>query len=362
MHFSFDPTVLGGVQLGALQPLIFPSRGGYCMLTLYKNMASDVSEQDPSLPGWNVSWGRAVFFMGHFHWRDTKPRTPRFPDRTRLFHICEEAPSVLPPECFPSTDWHANLQCGEENVASQHFTLLPPPPPADRHPPSPPLYWHSSTVPVCDITDLSPKHAKTKKKRGERRMYSICVTLPLPPSFTSFQLGGGWWVRRRRRKIWQLVSVSVCGFHLQLMLPTVRHPEPFYHPCVERKGCSSGLLLCHPVIEETVTVSRWRAALLPAAAGLAWPQPSQLAAWRSVAWEHPASPSRLQRRASLKHSDQNTHRHTTIRTCKREYSARSFHIGLIETSHTHSEGGFSQRSVCGCLCSSGGERIVACTE
>lgn len=60
-------------------------------------------------------------------------------------------------------------------------------------------------------------------------------------------------------------------------LPTAQPvlPNPsFYCPGVDRKECSSGLSVPHPVIEETVTGSLCWAALLPAAAGLAWLQAS----------------------------------------------------------------------------------------
>lgn len=121
------------------------------------------------------------------------PEPPHFPDRTRLFHICEEAPSVLPPECFPSTDWHANLQCGEENVASQHFTLLPHllPPTATL-----PLLLFTDTAVQCQcVTSQTYRQStpKQRKKEGRGECIPYVLRSPCPhllPLFSWAVVGG----------------------------------------------------------------------------------------------------------------------------------------------------------------------------
>lgn len=150
-------------------------------------------------------------------------------------------------------------------------------------------------MPVYDITGPSPEHAKTipavnRAGTGEWLPYGVHPSTP--DYFTSPSLSTGAEVdghdgRTRRRRNKRIGSLSFrVKFEKRLSslagsghLPTAKPAPPnlsFYHLCVDRKDGSSGLFLSCLVIEEMVTGSRCWAALLPAAAGLAWLRASQL--------------------------------------------------------------------------------------
>lgn len=196
-----------------------------------------------------------------------------------------------------------------KKLAAQQFTLLPLllllPPTAIATPPPPgPLFLllFTDTAVLCQYVTSqrsSPEHAKKlsqqRLQEGRENGFHMGYTHTLhPPSFTSPSFsteaegdGHDGRTRRRRRRNRRIGSLS---FRVRLdmrlsslagagRLPTAKPALPnlsFYHPCVDRKDCSSGLFLSCLVIEEMVTGSRCWAALLPAATGLAWRRASQL--------------------------------------------------------------------------------------
>lgn len=159
-------------------------------------------------------------------------------------------------------------------------------------------------MPACDITGSSSEHAKTfpaVNRGGTGRMASIwgyntplppqppplslsLSLLPLPPSPQSQRGHDGRERRRRNKRIGSLSLRVKSEMWLSSLvgvgcLPTAKPVLPnlsFYHLCVDRKDCSSGLFLSRSVIEEMVTGSQSWAALLPAATGLTWLRASQL--------------------------------------------------------------------------------------
>lgn len=201
----------------------------------------------------------------------------------------------MPPECFPSRNRHANLQCGEKKLAAQQFALSCPP--SSRQPPPLPLSVLSflllfpDTAVLCQCVTSqcsSPENVKTfpavNRGMGEWLPYGVHTS---PRYFTSPSFSTGAEVVGRRRRNERIGSLSfLVKFEMRLSsfpgagrLPTAEPALPnlsFYHLSVDRKGCSSGLFLSCSVIEEMVTGSRCWAALLPAATGLAWLWASQL--------------------------------------------------------------------------------------
>lgn len=231
-----------------------------------------------------------------YTWKDKKTWTT---DTARTFLGSQEAP-----QCFS--------QMFSINTPALHFSVVrkkssvsaipsPTPPTPPYQPPSPnfllsfspPLYWHSGMVQVCDIIYSSPEQAKTKrKKKCQENGFHMCFLLlhPLSP-FSPFQ-SRGWCVRKRRKR--QIGSSSAQGCSL-------RNPS-FYHLCVEGKERSSALFLSSADWGNGNWISvKGRSPSSRHRFGLAVFQP---AAWRSIAWEHPASPGSVKRRT---HRSEHTH-------------------------------------------------------
>lgn len=130
------------------------------------------------------------------------------PSTTQPSHISSISggPSVLPPECFPSSNRHANLQCGEKKVARQQFAFSTPNPSllmtATANPPPPPprsvsLLLFPDTAVLCQCVTSqrsSPENVKTFPAAPGGGMeewlpYGLHLCPFFTPSYPSFFTG-----------------------------------------------------------------------------------------------------------------------------------------------------------------------------
>lgn len=212
----------------------------------------------------------------------------------------QEAPRCCPPNVFHQGTGTLIYSVVRKNWQLSN-SLLPLllPPTAIVTPPSPGslfLLLFTDTAVLCQCMtsqahlQSTAKHSQQRMEEGQENGFHMGCTPPPPftsPFFSTRAEVDGHDGRTRRRRNKRIGSLSFgVKFEMRLSsfagagcLPTAKSALPnlsFYHLCVDRKDCSSGLFLSCSVIEEMVTGSRCWAALLPAATGLAWLWASQL--------------------------------------------------------------------------------------
>lgn len=217
-------------------------------------------------------------------------------DTARTFLGSQEAP-----QCFS--------QMFSINAPALHFSVvrkkssvsaIPSPPP--YQPPSPTflpsLFFSPSLLTqrygasVWHHMLITRASQNKKKKKWQENGFHMCFLLlhPLSP-FSPFQSRGRCVWKRRKR---QIGSSSAQSY--SLLNPS------FYHPCVEGKERSSALFLPSAdwgngnwiSVKGHSPSSRHRFGLAV----------FQSAGWRSIAWEHPASPDSVKQRT---HRSEHTH-------------------------------------------------------